>query len=589
MSENERYTSYGSFPRGCHGALAPTDLADGYFHRGVNLSVRDGNVSTRPRFKHTYTLQGSGTFNGAFVYSLNDGDRLVYGRGANVRVLDLWDGTDREVATLSDAPMYFTQADRYCIVQDGVSRPAILHESSLLRYAAPYQDPAPEEGNEVYTGTVMAYGHGRIFLVPRYLHTLNGVPDPTQTGKPYWVAGSILEAGDPETVLKFGESQYLAGGLANALPFESGYVQGLAFFQNAASGNGIGPLLVFGRRGVTAVSVNVPRTNWLTADFSQVLFTGPGTRSPKSLVPVNNDLMFRALDGIRSVRLTAAQAQGQNQAPLAVVPVSHEVSHRLALDASADLPHVSMSFADNRVLMTVAGNGDGTFRGLLSLDTSPMSTMGQSYPPAFDDLWTGLSFRQVLAGRVGDNELPEHIIIDDQGRVCTLSETETLDLGVSAPECRLYYPATMGGGKMRNVQDLVRFAALDTTFRRVRGPLEAKVLYRADEYPRWAETQTFRWTGDAAHEVTLPRVTFSFLDETGCAMGMGLVFGRGRTVQPCLQWTGVATLSGSIVRMVAQPLDPEVSSACSEGAPSAEQAPQYGDLISPNDFEYLVP
>lgn len=582
-SPNRRFKTFGSFPRGCHGALAPTDLADGYFHRGVNVSVRDGQVSTRPRFKKEFTLGGTGAFNGSFVYSLDDGDRLVYGRGGKVRILDLWSGDDREVGTLNDTALFFCQAERYCIVQDGTSRPLILHESALLRQAANYANPAPADGNEVYTGTIMAYGHGRIFMVPTFLHNTDGVPT-AETGKPYWVAGSIFVTGEPESLLKFGESQYLAGGVAASLPFESGFIQGLAFFQNVASGTGLGPLLVFGRRGVTAVSVNVPRDAWLSSDFSQVLFVGPGTTSPRSITSVNNDLLYRALDGIRSVRLTTGAAQGQDQAPLAVVPISFEVNHRLKLDTSADLPWVTGSFADNRVLMPVNGDGAGTFSGLLSMDTAPTSSMGQAYPPAFDDLWTGLSFRQVHSGRIGTNDLPEHLVVTADS-VYSLSETETQDNASTAPTCRLYLPATLGDGRS-NPEDLVRFLAAHLTFRQVKGPLTVKAWYRADEYPKWAETGTYTWEGDGSTEISLARVSLTPLSEQGSMLGQGLVPGYGRTVQLCIEWTGVATLVGSVLEMDARPLDPEVAMACNLPGATLENPPESGAFQSLDDFVY---
>jgi hypothetical protein len=585
---SETYETFGGFPRGCHGTLAPSNLASGYFHRGVNVSVRGGQVRTRPRWQKDFDLQGAGPFQGAFVYSLNDGDRVVYGRGGKVRVLELWTGVDVEVGSLSDSAscFYFTQADRYCVVQDGTTRPLILHESSLLRQAAPYDGTGP---SEVYTGTVMAYGHGKLFLSPTKLHDTNGQPL-EETGRPYWVAGGQLRAQDPERLLIFDDTQYLNGGTAASLPFESGYVQGLAFFQNVASGTGLGPLLVFGRRGVSAVAVNVPRDSWYSADFSQVLFIGPGTISPRSLVPVNNDLMFRSLDGIRSVRLTSQSSASNSDSPLAVVPMSQEVQHRLDEDDAEALTKTSAAFADNRVLMTTSKDGEG-FKGVVSIDTAPTSASGGASAPAFDDLWTGPEVHQVLSAN-GPRGLPtpRAVVTTEEGlALASLSEDALKDFDQDAPISRVYLPAASGRGA-RTVNDFVKFNSVRLSFRDVRGPLKVRAYYRADEYPRWSATDEFSWGGSGEDAFSLAGVTLGGLDPlTGHTAGNGLPFGVGRNIQVCIEWEGVATLVGCLVEMEKTPVDVAVTQTCAQGFCETEDPPDtVGALVTLDDYNYQV-
>jgi hypothetical protein len=582
----EKYASFGGFSRGCHGGLAPADLAKGYFHQAVNVAVRGGQVRTRPRLETRAVLQGIGAFQGAAVYSRDSGDRLVYGRGGRVRVLNLATGDDVEVAQLSStAPkFFFCQADRYLIVQDRVSRPAILDGGTLLRYAAGYIDAGP---NEVYTGGVMAYGHGRIFLSPTFLHTINGAPT-DQTGRPYWVAGSILTPSDPENVLLFEETQYLNGGTANALPFENGFVQALHFFQNIASGTGVGPLLVFGKRGVSAVSVNVPRDSWFTADFSQVLYLGPGTVSPRSIAPVNNDLVFRSLDGIRSVRLTAQSASSNSSAPLAVVPMSHEVSHRLSEIGVEDLAEVSGAFADNRYLMTSNRTASG-FQSLVSLDTSPVSAFGSSSSPAYDDIWVSVPFLEVLSATAA-NGLPEHLVVVSRNgnlELAGFSETAIKDFDDAVPTSRVYFPATAGSGS-QSLEDMVRFQALHVTLRDVKGPLRIRAYYRADEYPYWARTEEIVWQGgDQDRPYSFPKLVLGPIDpDTGFTGGQGFPYGVGRNVQVCLEWDGVATLSGAVIALSKVPASPESS----QGGmlTTCESPPGTAGVVELNDYEVMI-
>lgn len=585
----EKIGAFDNFSRGCHGSLAPGSLNRGYFHKGVNLSVRNGQAKTRPRWVEEYELLGGGEFQGAFIYSLNDGDRLVYGRGGEVRLLELWSGEDFLIGSLSPtAPrFYFVQADRYCIVQDGENRPLFIYESGLLRRAEDYDGTGP---SEVYTGTVMTYGHGRVFLTPSKLHDLDGQPT-GETGRPYWVAGGLLRPSDPERVLLFDETQYLDGGTANALPFETGFIQGLAFFQNAASGTGLGPLLAFGRQGVSAVSVNVPRSAWFSADFSQVLFVGPGTLSPESLTPVNNDLIYRSLDGLRSVRLTSQSSASNTETPLAVVPMSQEVSHRLVRDDEEDLPKVSGTFSDNFFLVTTGPKGSKGFDSLIALDTAPASAFGGASSPAYADIWTGPTFRQVLSAR-GSRGTPTPFAVVEKGEgfsLAGLSLDEIRDFGEVSPKSRIYLPATAGSGA-QTLSEHVKFLSVHLNFREVKGPLKVRAYYRADEYPRWSKTDEYDWQGTGEEdEYSLPRVSLGPLDPaTGRAAGNGLPFGVGQAIQVCVEWEGVATLASAIVVVNRESVDPSVAQTCFTPVACEEAPDTPGALLTLDDYDYEV-
>ena len=52
--------------------------------------------------------------------------------------------------------MFFTQAENFLIVQDGINA-ALIIEGTTGRNADP-------DENEVVTGTIMSYGHGRLFV-----------------------------------------------------------------------------------------------------------------------------------------------------------------------------------------------------------------------------------------------------------------------------------------------------------------------------------------------------------------------------------------------------------------------------------------
>ena len=582
---------------GCNTGLSPMLLPENQYARGLNVSVRNGLVRTRPVFKKIATLVGTYTkFQGAKAYRLQDVDRIVLGTDGRVHTFNLeTENLSTATPTLDTSAdtLYFAQADRYMVVQDGTNRPLFLHEDSLFRQARAYTSYAGtgDTPNEVFTGTHTAYGHGRIFTVARYVHGNDGQPGVAE-GRPYFVAGDIIKPSNPEEVFEFSETTYLNDGGAAGMPAEFGFIQGMAFFRNIASGTGMGPLIVFGREGVGAFAVDQPRApttpetpGWSEIDFSQVLFSGIGTRSPRSILNVNDDLLFRAEDGIRSIRYTSSEIAAGSGA-LSATPSSHEVRYWLDMDTLADLPFVSSSVADNRILFTSASRTNDWFRAVTSLDTAPVYgiTIGQA-SPAYDGIWTGLRFLQTLSARY-DGEMRHLFIVrssTDAVELWYLDEDATYDSSSQAPLCRVYTRSD----SFESPNQFKRFSHIDLWVRELKGNADITVYFRPDGYELWTACNSLTIKSDASGQPQHRyRLRFGPQSEDLYDPITGANLLGGTSFQFCFQWEGNLAIEKAVY--YATPESEEPPDSCCDGETTATALVEGTGGVLLDDFTYLV-
>ena len=573
---------------GCNQGVEPPLLNDTQFAFGLNVSMRKGFVRTRPVFKKLKTLGTLGYFNGAGMYRLSSGDRVVFAIDGDVGVYNLAaDTLTTGVASLVNKDkFYFGQADRYLIVQNGFDRPAILDRDALLRYAIPYQayDPADlTSKNEVFTGTITKYGHGRLFVVATYVHNNDGQPDTTKDGRPYFVAGDIIKPSDPEEVLNFSETTYLNEGGAAGMPSEYGFIYGMEFFRNVQSGTGLGPFIVFAENGVSAFSVNSARTSWKDTDFSQVLFGGVGTKSNRAILPVNDDLLFRSQDGIRSIRYTASEIAGA-AGILSSTPISNEVSDILDLDVDADLPFVSAASADNRVYFTSAGRVGYAFKAVVSLDTAAAFGISSAVtPPAYNGIWTGLNFLQILQGKVS-GKLTLLALAEKGGdlELWYLDDSGYQDGDDNAPLCRVYDRAYNFDSPSRTK----RFANIELWIRDLQGDATITAYYRPDGYALWNRCTSVTLRGAAAGQnqhrfrLTLVPLTDDVYDPTS---GRNVLLGS--TFQFCLEWVGNLAIEKAVYNAIFETEEPGV---CCEAETAVVPLIEGAGGILLDDFTYVI-
>jgi hypothetical protein len=380
-SQQELNDGFLSLLGGMHSGIDPMVISpdSGVYAKGINVTARRGIIQTRPSFVPFQQL-ASGNFQGGFVWKLESCDRFVYVIDG---VLYSMRFDTKEITThgsyfdVTEDRLYFCQAYKWAVIQDGENTPQALEENdsgSAVVYARPFpyvDSDSPPKELALVPGTVMSYAHGRIHYVPSDLPAIAPVitdeADPDQlnqiptilpsNGKASFVSSDILDIYVPEFVFRMTEHRVLNEGGAIELPLELGYIYGMAAMRNAATGTGTGPLVVFAREGVCAFDVSIPRTEWKSVQIGQVLFSTIGTISPHSITQINTDIGFIDTEGqLRTIRYESSSVGNS----LTSTPISNELDVFIKKDDNKNLENVSMSFVDNRLTWTMFGSNRNT-------------------------------------------------------------------------------------------------------------------------------------------------------------------------------------------------------------------------------------
>lgn len=509
---------------GMNGGVDPMVLPDGQYARGVNITSRGGLAKTRPGFKKILDLNMFvEDFKGAGVYKLSSKDRIVYGHGTDIKSIDLESSTlsrTTHATTFSEYSKryHFAQIHKYFVVQDGYSAstwettswPLILEEDSEYDQSAIRNGANPERAFP--KGFSMAYGQGRAFVTIEYAWT--GDDGWVKVPRTNFEAGDIVKSHRESDVLSFTEAREGTGGAISVVN-ELGLITGMGF-QKASSGTGDGPLIVFCQHGGVSYGVDLPRVNnddagvgdtmqsWANSAFGRVLFQTGGTRAENTIASVNNDLVYRATDGIRTVRYSSALAQSEGST-LSNTSISREVDEFLDGDDFDSQEYASAAFADNRYAVTTKKSSEnGDWNGIVILDSSPVSMMTSSSTPIYDGIWTGLRFMQVMSARYQDKEQLMFIASTNGGRVgLYVLQDEDLDEENSiVPQSRVYTKYFHFGSAFV-MKSLLH---TDIWLEDIHGDLTVSVYYRGDGVKFWKKSGDASLTSDRNVEVAGGRV-----------------------------------------------------------------------------------
>lgn len=274
---------------------------------------------------------------------------------------------------------WMIQADRYFVIQDGISS-AIIFDGPINRRASATQ-------GEVPPGRQMAYGLGRLWVAVND----NEV-----------VAGDLL--GSTTGILKFTENTYLNEGGKFKIPDDNGPIRALKFISTLDTSLGQGPLLVATTGAIFSLNAPTDRDTWrnLTDPIQTYSLLTYGVVSQDSVVLVNGDMFYRSIDGIRSFIMARRDFGTWGN-----VPVSTEMDRVLRNDDELLIKYTSAILFDNRFLFTVNPQlfkYRAYFRGIGSLDFAPISSMGQKGPPAYDMTWSGIRPFGLFTASIGDDD-----------------------------------------------------------------------------------------------------------------------------------------------------------------------------------------
>jgi hypothetical protein len=161
----------------------------------------------------------------------------------------------------------------------------------------------------------------------------------------------------------------------------------LAFIAKQDTVSGQGSLMVFTSTSIFEFDAPVDRETWANLEqpiqrFSLLRY---GTTSHESIVPVNGDLFFRSMDGIRSFYLARREFNSWGN-----TPISRELGKSVSRDPQYWLKYCKATQFDNRMLMTIVPNfssGGPYWSKLVSLDFDLISSMGEKTPPAWEGEW----------------------------------------------------------------------------------------------------------------------------------------------------------------------------------------------------------
>ncbi len=428
---------------GMSSAFQPSDIEENQYAKGINITCRGGTTKTRPPV-HKLNLSfnhdrdevrfPAGKFQGAKVYVSSVGTFIVTVISGNVYLID---PISSEVTnqSLLIGPLnqfvdrcYFEQAERFMIIQDGFNRPMILDGLSIRKSDTP--------NKEVPVGTLMAYGHGRLFI---------------KTGPTQFKAGDIFLPNDADSLLKFTETEYLNGGGAFQLPAILGDIVSLNISHVMGTSTGNGPLLAYGENGIASYRVFEPRVIWQNIDIGRIEMIGQGARAHDAIITVNEDMMFRTSNGLRSYRLLREQSQSQRK----YTNLSADVSV-FEDQETAHLVHLSSAiFHNDRLLYTIVADrieatdtfgeqiDDFRFRGIASLDFSTfngLTSVGAGKSAAYDGVWTGMNPTFLIQGYFDEKDRAYVFGKTDEGLniLYRIGDIPDMDNGDVPINCRLY-------------------------------------------------------------------------------------------------------------------------------------------------------
>ncbi len=245
---------------------------------------------------------------------------------------------------------------------------------------------------ELPAGRVLTYGMGRVWQ-----SLTDGIS---------FIAGDIVggSSGSPtynfrDSVLKVTENSYLANGGSFSVPSNLGNITAMRFTSNLDTSLGQGNLMVVTPGGIFSCNTPVDRTTWasLTNPILTESLIGLGGLGQGSTIVVNGDIIFRAVDGIRSLILARREFTSWGN-----TPISFEMKRVLDRDNPQGLPYSSAVQFDNRMQMTsssVQGPQGVYHQGLIALNFDTISGIQGKSASVYDSLWTGLNVLKIIEGQ----------------------------------------------------------------------------------------------------------------------------------------------------------------------------------------------
>lgn len=275
---------------------------------------------------------------------------------------------------------------------------------------------------ELPAGRMMAYGMGRVWQ--------------SLTDGFSFIAGDIVggSSGSPaynykDSVLKVSENSYLANGGSFSTPSNLGQITAMKFTAQLDASLGQGPLMVVTPGGIFSCNAPADRTLWstVTSPIVSESLIGLGGLGQDSSIVCNGDLIFTAVDGIRSLIMARREFWSWGN-----TPISFEMSNVISKENRNLLSFGSSVQFDNRMLrasLPQSGNVGTFFPGLIALNFDPVSSLQGKGDSVYDGLWNGRNILKIVEGQFNGVQRCFAFTCDDLGS--TIGMTELLRSGTA--------------------------------------------------------------------------------------------------------------------------------------------------------------
>lgn len=494
--------------RGVHSGLSPNQLATDQLSMAINTVLRSGIPSQRPAIVKrglTFLARGNladprtdpltaaqvqanfegGLWQGAFAYKWDTTALLVASISGrfytiNPLTLEVSDITIPGKLSQEWSPIvWFEQAEMFLIRQDGGYSVPLIFDGATLR-------ESNIAAGEVPGGKMMKYALGRLWLV-------------APTGRDF-IAGDLvfgpsgtIAYGFRDSVLKFTENTFLNEGGAFTVGDEITAMRSQATIDTTL---GQGPLAIFFSGGAALVNAPFDRTLWsqVTYPIQTIGSLSHGALGHCSTLNINNDIWYRADDGIRSFKAARREDDSWGSTPM-----SYEMDRVIRFDQTDLMDYGSAVLFDNRLLMTaspvIVPLRGVVSRGLIALDFQQVSSLERNDVPAYDGIWTGLRILYITT-LVVQGHLRCYIFaldVDNQIALYELTTDELFDNdGTERVTWSFETPAYRFGfeGVGKN---LMKLMGVNVFRSKLNGRVSFFASYRADNYPIWTQPGSWVW------------------------------------------------------------------------------------------------
>lgn len=501
--------------RGIHSGVSPNQLAPDQLAFAVNTVLRTGLPTQRPglvRRDLTFLAYGDeesdhylspaqvqsnfedGFWQGGFAYKWDKTSLLlasISGRFyvINPATLTVKDLTIPGKASQPWSPqVWMEQAEMFVIRQDGGQSVPLIFDGTTLR-------ESNIAAGEVPGGCMMKYALGRLWLVL-----------PTKRD---FIAGDLvfgpsgtIAYGYRDSVLKFTENDFLNEGGAFTVGDEINALRQQATIDTTL---GQGPLAVFFNGGAALVNAPFDRTLWKVVEYpiQTVGSLAHGALSHFSTLNINNDIWYRADDGIRSFKAARREDDSWGSTPM-----SYEMDRVIRFDQTDLLGFGSAVLFGNRLLMTaspfIVPLRGVPSRGLISLDFQQVSSLQRDRIPAYDGLWTGLRVLFITTLNVARRERGFIFALDSDDKI-SLYEIEPTSLydgdGTQRIQWNVETPSYRFGSE-GIAKTLKKLQGANLFRSQLNSETDFCVSFRADNYPVYNESPNWCWS-DCATQACL--------------------------------------------------------------------------------------